>query len=511
MKRIVGIFIAAMVVLLTGCASVPMASLAQDSKAKEFTPDQNKASLYIYRNETIGAAISMPVSVNGATIGETASKTYFQLDLLPGAYNLKSEAENDSNLALTLIAGKNYFVWQEVKMGIFSARNKLQLVDDETGRAGVTESKLILISSSAYKTPAVNQHDDKTPLAVVAPMVASAPITTIAADATVATNVQQSIPSSPLSSDPVAAKKVEFNFGQSSITVEKMAKQQNCNPGVGANLISKNGVEEQYSVKCSDGRELKAQCEYRQCAFTTQNTPVAAVTPVAPVAVISTVTIAPSTAQAAPTTSVTLATNSSIPASDNSNAVISTPVATQNTAPEPVMEAPQPEKQLNIVLGLGLTAGGDNLETTTYTNGSTSSIHAGSGVQFLTGLDYRINDSFSVQGTVGFQDMVSAARNGNVSFTRFPIELLGYYSLNKSWRIGGGVRFVQDPTLSGNGIGSNISVDFNNTVGSVLEVEYLANKHLGFKFRAVKESFTAVGQTESVNGDQFGFFTNFYF
>jgi hypothetical protein len=38
---------------------------------------------------------------------------------------------------------KNYFVWQEVKMGMFAPRSLLQLVDEGKGRAGVSECKLI--------------------------------------------------------------------------------------------------------------------------------------------------------------------------------------------------------------------------------------------------------------------------------------------------------------------------------------------------------------------------------
>ena len=40
-------------------------------------------------------------------------------------------------------AGKNNFVWQEIKMGLIIARNKLQIVDEATGKAGIAESKLI--------------------------------------------------------------------------------------------------------------------------------------------------------------------------------------------------------------------------------------------------------------------------------------------------------------------------------------------------------------------------------
>ena len=143
MKRFPGIFTATIVLLLAGCASVPMAPLDQDTRAKEFLPVPNKASLYIYRNESMGAAIPMTVTINGKALGQTAAQTYFRLNVLPGKYNVESHAENISSLPLSVEPGKNYFVWQEVKMGMWMARSLLQQVDDKTGRAGVAESKLI--------------------------------------------------------------------------------------------------------------------------------------------------------------------------------------------------------------------------------------------------------------------------------------------------------------------------------------------------------------------------------
>jgi len=136
-------FLCITTLLVSGCASVPMASLAQDSTAKSFTPQVGKASLYIYRDEILGSAIPMTVIVNGKNIGQTASKTYFRLDLLPGEYSIDSLSENTSSLTLVMKEHNNYFVWQEVKMGMWMARSLLQQVDEKTGRPGVIESKLI--------------------------------------------------------------------------------------------------------------------------------------------------------------------------------------------------------------------------------------------------------------------------------------------------------------------------------------------------------------------------------
>lgn len=135
-----------LLLVLSGCAAVPMAPLEQDAKAKEFVPTQERAALYIYRNENFGGAIPMAVAVNGKSIGQTAAKTFFLLNILPGKYTVESHAENVSSLSLTAEAGKNYFVWQEVKMGMWMARSLLQQVDEANGRAGVAESKLIATS-----------------------------------------------------------------------------------------------------------------------------------------------------------------------------------------------------------------------------------------------------------------------------------------------------------------------------------------------------------------------------
>jgi hypothetical protein len=133
----------ALTALTGGCASVKMADESQDAQAKTFQVAPDKAHIYVYRNESMGAGVKMPVALNGKPVGQTVAKSYLMLSVPAGQQTLVSSAENDSVLKLTAEAGKNYFVWQEVKVGFIKARNSLQVVDDQTGRAGVAESKLI--------------------------------------------------------------------------------------------------------------------------------------------------------------------------------------------------------------------------------------------------------------------------------------------------------------------------------------------------------------------------------
>lgn len=127
---------------LVGCASVNMGDPKQDAAAKTFAAPSDKAGLYVYRNESMGAAIKMEVAVDGQPIGQTAANTFLYKEVAPGKHTVVSKAENTDTLEVDAKPGKLYFIWQEVKMGLMSARSKLQLMDDDKGRKGVLETKL---------------------------------------------------------------------------------------------------------------------------------------------------------------------------------------------------------------------------------------------------------------------------------------------------------------------------------------------------------------------------------
>jgi len=129
--------------LMTGCASVPMASVEHDTQAKAFTVKSDQANIYLFRNESMGAAVKMDVVLDGKPVGQTVAKSYMKFEVKPGQHTLISKAENDDVLNVHTEAGNNYFIWQEVKMGMLYARSLLHLSDEQTGKAGVLECKLI--------------------------------------------------------------------------------------------------------------------------------------------------------------------------------------------------------------------------------------------------------------------------------------------------------------------------------------------------------------------------------
>ncbi len=172
---------------------------------------------------------------------------------------------------------------------------------------------------------------------------------------------------------------------------------------------------------------------------------------------------------------------------------------------------------LRFVVGAGLTAGGDKLATAEYSNGGSIDVRAGGMIAFLAGVDYRVNQQFSFQGTVGFHVDQASAKNGDVTFKRFPIEVLAYFHPSDKMRIGGGVRYVSSPKLNGDGFGAGVYQEFDNTVGAVIEGEYFFSPNVGLKLRYVKEEYESSYVyrrqtfTEKTKGDHVGIFGNFYF
>src|SRR5687767_12446186 len=113
-RHLLALLVLCPLLLAAGCASVPLASLEDDTKAKTFTVKSGKANIYVYRNETFGGAVSMTVALNGKVAGQTGAQTFFLWEVDPGPYEISSISEGTSLIKLTAEAGKSYFVWQEV-------------------------------------------------------------------------------------------------------------------------------------------------------------------------------------------------------------------------------------------------------------------------------------------------------------------------------------------------------------------------------------------------------------
>ncbi len=134
--------IAVTVLLATGCTSVPMESKEKSELAKKYnSPSDGKAGLYVYRSGSFGGALKKDVWLNGKCVGETAPNMFFYEEIEGNAeHKVSTESEFSANdLLVKTESGKNYFVSQYIKMGVFVGGAGVELVDEEKGKKQVSK------------------------------------------------------------------------------------------------------------------------------------------------------------------------------------------------------------------------------------------------------------------------------------------------------------------------------------------------------------------------------------
>lgn len=165
------------------------------------------------------------------------------------------------------------------------------------------------------------------------------------------------------------------------------------------------------------------------------------------------------------------------------------------------------EGGLHGVVGMNLTGRGGDFATVYYTNGETYTLRAGQLFHLYGGLEYRLPDSgFALQANVGYHFDQAGGDNGDLRFSRVPVELIGLYKVAPSWRLGLGLRDATDARLHSSGATAMGDYRFKASVGEILQLEYLVSPSLGLDMRYVHEIYRldGGGPGTSINGSHFG-------
>lgn len=118
-----------------------MEATEKSNLAKQFNaPEGNKSGLYIFRSGSFGGALKKDVWLDGKCLGETAPNTFFYEKVAgTSEHKLSTESEFSPNdLVINMEAGKNYFVRQYIKFGIFVGGAGLEIVNDAEGKKEIS-------------------------------------------------------------------------------------------------------------------------------------------------------------------------------------------------------------------------------------------------------------------------------------------------------------------------------------------------------------------------------------
>ncbi len=144
---------------------------------------------------------------------------------------------------------------------------------------------------------------------------------------------------------------------------------------------------------------------------------------------------------------------------------------------------------------LGLGAGGATLGEIEFYNAPTEEINAGDGFALGTGIRIRPsqNTNFQNFSTALSIEMIydsEDASNGDVTYIRFPVTLMEYYTF-RNWQLGAGLSYHLNPRVGGDGFASDAKMDLDSKWGKVFEVGYLfsPNISIGLQFSDVEYTF----------------------
>jgi hypothetical protein len=156
--------------------------------------------------------------------------------------------------------------------------------------------------------------------------------------------------------------------------------------------------------------------------------------------------------------------------------------------------------------GLGLADGGDIISRGIIVQDGTNKelpfeIKAGGGTQYRAGVEYRLMERLSVQGSIGVSVADPMGYNGSLTFSTVPVEVMAFVNITEGARIGFGVRKT-NARMAGTGVAANWPElgTYDSNGGTVLEAQYLFGNasaragtertQFGISLRVVDEKFT---------------------
>lgn len=184
-------------------------------------------------------------------------------------------------------------------------------------------------------------------------------------------------------------------------------------------------------------------------------------------------------------------------------------------------DAPRVRMHANVGYGFGgqpliqgIWVDTNNQQTGTW------DIKTGKGSIIALGADLRIADRFTVQANIGYETDSVEGDGAGYKFSRVPLELIGYYSVTERFRMGLGVRRVQNTNLQGTGSRDGRHYAYTHSGGGVLEGQYFFSTPsrtsreplFGMYLRYVHENYQLRDyQDEKKDGNHFALGLMFYY
>jgi hypothetical protein len=149
--------------------------------------------------------------------------------------------------------------------------------------------------------------------------------------------------------------------------------------------------------------------------------------------------------------------------------------------------------EIRPLIKAGFDVGGDTMVSVTFTNGDTEKVRANEGFYLGGGaaiLDEARNMEYHV--TLAYKFALIDAENGDIEWTRIPLEALVFYRFPRA-RVGGGLTYHINPKLEGSGVVGGLDIEFKNALGLVLQADWLITRKIALGGRFTFLEYDAEG------------------
>ncbi len=130
------------IALFSGCSTVPLEPKEVADQAKSFSaPSEGNAGLYVYRDSFVGQVLKKDIFIDDKCLGETANGVFFYQSIEGDKeHKLSTESEFSANdISLKPNSGKNYYVRQYIKMGVFVGGAGLEVIDEKEAQQAISK------------------------------------------------------------------------------------------------------------------------------------------------------------------------------------------------------------------------------------------------------------------------------------------------------------------------------------------------------------------------------------
>ncbi len=136
----------AALLLLAGCASVPLDSAQEDARGKQFIPPPpDRGSLYVYRQGPMGAPVSIGVILAGRPETKLAQDTFVWLEPAPGTIDIRcAGTDGSADTVVSVGPGETRFVEVAYRPGLMGSRCAVREVPEAEGRTAVLAGKRVV-------------------------------------------------------------------------------------------------------------------------------------------------------------------------------------------------------------------------------------------------------------------------------------------------------------------------------------------------------------------------------